>query len=102
MYKGVCRDGYACFIVCLCGYVYLMCILVYRYLCVGICVRMHDYEWVCMYIICICISVCIYINMCWHLFKYACMLVYVYICIHMYMGVCMCIGYMCECVRCVY
>ena len=36
------------------------------------------------------VYVCIYINVCWHLFKYVYMSVYVYTCIHMYVGVRMC------------
>ena len=52
-----------------------------------------------MYIICLYISVCIYINVCWCLFKYACMLVYVYTCICIYVGVhvCVCV-YIVECI----
>ena len=32
------------------------------------------------------VYVCIYINVCWYLFKYACMLVYVYTCILIHVG----------------
>jgi len=46
------------------------------------------------------VYVCIYINVCWYLFKYACMLVYVYTCIRIYVGVhvCVCV-YILECIR---
>ena len=96
-------DGYECLcgiISCVCEYISIN-MYVYTYVYTWVytrvyaCVYMHMC-YVRTYIVCIYISAYIYINICWYLFKYACMLVYVYtriyVCICMYVGVHVCVG----------
>ena len=78
-----------------------MYIRTYIHGCIRVCMHVHT----CICVMCVCIlyvyiSVFIYINVCWFLFKYACMLVYVYTCIRIYadVHVCLCV-YIVECIR---
>jgi len=64
---------------------------------------MHVHTCICVMRVCILyvyISVCIYINVCWFLFKYACMLVYIFTCLRIYAGVHICLHvYIMECIH---
>ena len=90
----ICINVYVYMYVYVCLYMYVyMCVYVYIYTCIYVCMYIYIYVCVCMYV-CVCVYVCI----CLYVYMHVCIHVLIYICLlfkrceYMWMGVfCVCV-----------